>query len=109
MVHFLIECKALEGNRNYDLIDNSIGNPKDRMIKLLFQSEDYQGTGYMVKKLWWKRRFLLKYIQELEERNKEDNRNILNPMVNWNSDPGPMRRGHGLPEIRSLRNSMIRG
>ena len=98
LVHFLIECKALEGNRNYDLIDNSIGNSKDRMIKLLFQSEDYQGTGYMVKKLWWRRKFLLTYIQELEDNSKKDEGSTSNPLAHWNSDPGPMRRGHDFPE-----------
>merc|ERR1711874_534238 len=56
LVHFIIECKALEGKRDYDLLDSSIENPKDRMVKFLFHSEDYQKTGCMVKKIWWRRR-----------------------------------------------------
>ena len=50
IVHFLIDCKELEEDRNYHLIDNSLKNSEEKMIKLLFQSEDFQGTGHMIKK-----------------------------------------------------------
>ena len=52
IVHFLIDCKELEEDRNYHLIDNSLNNSEEKMIKLLFQSEDFQGTSQMIKKMW---------------------------------------------------------
>ena len=51
IVHFLIDCKALEEERNYEIIDSSIEDSEEKMIKLLFQTGKYQETGYMIKKL----------------------------------------------------------
>ena len=50
LVHFTIECPALEGKRNYELIDRNIMDPKQRMIMLLFKQTKYQEVGKMIKK-----------------------------------------------------------
>merc|ERR1711874_554848 len=65
MVHFLIDCKELEEDRNYHLIDNSLNNSEEKMIKLLFRPEDFQGTGHMIKKMWYRRKALQKYNQKV--------------------------------------------
>ena len=109
IVHFLIDCKELEEDRNYHLIDSSLESSEEKMIKLLFQSENYQETGYMIKKLWYRRKSLQKYNQKIEESMKKNARQSPNPVVYWNSDPGPMRRGHDFPGERSLRKTMVRG
>merc|ERR1711874_246924 len=56
IVHFLIDCKELEEDRNYNPISNSEDNSGDKMVKLLFNTEDFQGVGCMIKKMWLRRR-----------------------------------------------------
>merc|ERR1711874_624973 len=51
IVHFLINCEELEEDRNYNLIDDTLENSEEKMIKLLFQNESFQNTGYMIKRL----------------------------------------------------------
>ena len=109
IVHFLIDCKALEEERNYEIIDSSIENSEEKMIKLLFQTGKYQETGYMIKKLWCRRRTLLEKNQKKKEYREKNNGQLPNLVVYWNSDPGPMRRGHDFPGGRSLGKTMIRG
>ena len=109
IVHFLIECKVLEGKRDYNLIDNSIEDPKDRMVELLFNQEDYQGTGNMIKRLWGRRKAILKYIQESEYENRDDEENEPTPLKEWSSDPGPVRECQTPIRLRSLGNSVARG
>merc|ERR1711874_142282 len=72
IIHFLIDCKELEEERNYDLIETSREKSEDRMVNLLFQSEKYQETGYMIKKMWYRRRALLKYHKKIEEDKNKD-------------------------------------
>ena len=109
IVHFLIDCKELEEDRNYHLIDNSLKNSEEKMIKLLFQSEDFQGTGHMIKKMWNRRKTLQKYNQKVEEERKKNKSQSPNPVIYQNSDPGPMRRGHDFHGGRSIRKTMVRG
>ena len=109
MVHFLIDCKELEEDRNYHLIDNSLNNSEEKMIKLLFQSEDFQGTGHMIKKMWYRRKALLKYNQKIEEERKKHKKQSPAPVICQKSDPGPVRRGHDFQGGRSLRKTMVRG
>ena len=110
MVHFLIDCKELEEDRNYNLISSSRDSSEDKMVKLLFSTEDFQGTGYMIKKMWLRRKKLLLYIKKIEEGKKKDKKNKSPaPMIYQRSDPGPVRRGHDCPEGRSLRKMRIRG
>ena len=42
LVHFTIECPALEGKRSYEIIDKNILDPRQRMIKLLYRQRNYQ-------------------------------------------------------------------
>ena len=107
IVHFLIDCKALEEERNYEIIDSSIENSEEKMIKLLFQTGKYQETGYMIKKLWCRRRTLLEKNQKKKEYKEKNNGQLPNLVVYWNSDPGPMRRGHDFQGGRSLGKNMM--
>merc|ERR1712179_347295 len=66
LVHFIVECKALETKRDYDLLDWFIEDPKERMIKFLFRQQDFQGAGRMVKELWFKRKEILKNREKME-------------------------------------------
>ena len=102
IVHFLIDCKALEEERNYDIVDNSRANSEEKMIKLLFQTGRYQETGYMVKKLWQKRKKLLEENQKEKKSGEENKKQAPDPVIYWNSDPGPMGRGHDFRGERSL-------
>ena len=94
IVHFIVKCKALETKRRYDLLDRSIENPEERMVKLLFKQQDFQGAGRMIKELWFKRKDILKNKERLElERQQEAVPNIKS----W-SDPGPKRQRAPLRE-----------
>ena len=104
LVHFIVECKALETMRNYDVLDWSIEDPEERMIKFLFKQEDYQGAGKMVKELWFKRRNIIKNREKMELERK--NRSI--PSKLCRSDPGPGRQQIPLRE-RPRGNSVTRG
>merc|ERR1712055_325993 len=94
IVHFIVKCKALETKRRYDLLDRSIENPEERMVKLLFKQQDFQGAGRMIKELWFKRKDILKNKERLElVRQQEAVPNIKS----W-SDPGPKRQRAPLRE-----------
>ena len=110
MVHFLIDCKELEEDRDYNLIKNSSESSGDRMVELLFKTENFQEVGHMIRKMWQRRRKLLMYMKEMEERKKKAKKSKPpNPVVYQKSDPGPVRRGHDCPEGRSLKGTRIRG
>ena len=110
MAHFLIDCEELEEDRDYNLIDNSTKNSEDRMVDLLFKTQDFQGVGHMIRKMWQRRRKLLTYMKEQEDRKKKAKKTKPHsPVVYQKSDPGPVRRGHDCPEGRSLRGIRIRG
>ena len=112
IVHFIIDCKELEEDRNYDLIDDSLVSSEGKMIELLFHNENFQEIGYMIKKLWKRRYTLLEYIKRSEELKKK-NLHIVHskslPAVSHRSDPGPVKGGHVYPEQRSKRYSVDRG
>ena len=105
IVHFTVECIALEGRRNYNLIDRNIKDPKKRMIKLLFNQGNYQEVGKMIRSLWLRRKAILKYLRE-EERDKRSNRPVISGTSR--TDPGPMGNSH-TPLRRSRGSSAIRG
>ena len=85
MVHFTMICPALEGKRNYGIIDIRIQDPEERMIELLFRQKKHQEVGKMIKNLWNRRKAILKYREE--ENNKI---RIMNDSVtSTRSDPGP--------------------
>ena len=104
LVHFIVECKALETKRDYDLLDWSTEVPEERMIKFLFRQQDFQGAGRMVKELWFKRKEILKNREKMEL--ERQNRSI--PNVQSRSDPGPERQQVPLRE-RPRGNSATRG
>ena len=68
LVHFIINCKTLEAGRNYSLLKESIIDPEERMIDLLFKNKEHQKVGKMIKKLWYMRRNLI-------EQKKDENNN----------------------------------
>merc|ERR1712239_35699 len=85
LVHFIVECPAIEKKRNYELLDSNVINPKQRLIKFLYDRGKYQEKGAMIKHLWYERKALLK--RKEEERLKP---NRINVVVNpGRSDPGP--------------------
>ena len=88
IVHFIVECKALEGKRDYNLLNRHIEDPRQRMIELLFRQEDYQGVGKMIRTLWFRRKSIIKYKEE-EEQNRKNRK--YTPIGKCRSDPGPMR------------------
>ena len=49
IVHFTMKCPALEGKRNYGIIDKRIQDPEERMIELLFRQKKHQEVGKMIK------------------------------------------------------------
>ena len=112
IVHFIIDCKELEDTRNYSLIDNNLRDSEEKKITLLFYNENFQDIGYMLKKLWWKRRNLLDYYKYYEkQKNLDSKRNKENEPQRriQNSDPGPMKRGCAYQRQRLRNLSVGRG
>ena len=66
LLHFMIKCPCLERRRNYEIIDENIIEPKERMIQCLFKQREYQETGKMIKEMWYTRRNMMEY----EKKNK---------------------------------------
>merc|ERR1711867_310452 len=77
LVHFIINCKALEAGRNHNLIKENIKDPEEKMIDLLFKNKEHQNVGKMIKRLWYIRRDLMKLRKEeyMDEATKNANRN----------------------------------
>ena len=99
LVHFIVECPALERKRNYELLDSRILDPKDRMVELLFKQREFQETGKMIKNMWYSRRAILKYKKDAMERERTGNRTISI----MKSDPGPKRKAF-IPLDRGARS-----
>ena len=106
MVHFIMDCPALEVDRNYELIKKTNKSSQDRMIDLLFRTDRFQEVGCMIRKLWQRRRKLLTYIQKDNEKREKSKKNKNDkphsPAVLLKSDPGPVREGPVYPRGRSL-------
>ena len=108
IVHFIVECRALEGKRDYNLLNRDIEDPRQRMIELLFGQEDHQGVGRMVKVLWYRRKAIIKNKERLEiERKKRES--IPTTACGGRSDPGPMRNCQPPIRRRSLGGVIARG
>ena len=86
LVHFTMECPALEGKRNYEIIDKNILDPRQRMIMLLFKQRKHQEVGKMIKNLWFRRKAILRYKKEEQKRMN----NVNNIIGISRSDPGPV-------------------
>ena len=89
LIHFMLKCPYLEKRRDYDIIDKSVVEPKERLIKCLFRQNEYQKTGKMIKEMWGIRRNKLEY----EKKNKKATRNVIDNKRITLSDPGPKRDG----------------
>merc|ERR1711888_45857 len=87
LLHFLIECPALERKRNYEILDNRIQEPKDRLIQCLFRQKRFQETGKMIREMLYARRNILKYEKDTREEEKSSGEDIKLRR----SDPGPKR------------------
>ena len=87
LLHFIVECPALERKRNYDILDNRIQEPKDKLIQCLFRQKRFQETGKMIKEMWYARRNILKYEKDTREEEKSSGEDIKA----MKSDPGPKR------------------
>ena len=96
LIHFMLKCPFLEKRRDYNIIDRSIAEPKERLIKCLFRQKEYQKTGKMIKEMWGIRRNRLKY----EKKNKKATRNVTNNKRVTLSDPGPKRDGRERISLR---------
>ena len=65
MVHFIVKCKNLEEERDYDLLNADTRDPEEKMKVLLFRDERRQSIGKMIRNLWECRR---KQLKEIEKR-----------------------------------------
>ena len=64
LVHFISNCKKLEGVRNYELLDKNINNSEERMRKFLYRDNRCWEVGKMIKDLWDQRRKILKEMEK---------------------------------------------
>ena len=106
LTHFLIECEAMEGKRNYNLIDRSIRDPEQRLINLLYEVKDHQGVGAMIKSLWFRRMKMIENKKSMEERMVL---NLPNMDRGNRSDPGPVGNCHTPMRRRTRGHSAPRG
>merc|ERR1711942_348218 len=88
LVHFIVQCPAIERKRNHELLDKKVANPRQKLIKFLFDRGKYQEKGAMIKNLWYERKALLKEKEEIRLKPKKIEMTI-NP---GRSDPGPEGR-----------------
>ena len=95
IVHFLIDCKKLEKERDYNLINSNLPNSEVKMRSLLFKDKRFQEIGNMIKNLWNKRRYII------ETSKKKTGSTVDNPPMKYHrqkdglSDPGPDRKKYG--------------
>ena len=73
LVHFLIKCKALEKERNYEILENNTDDPELKARKLLFRNENIQEVSKLIRSLWECRKKLLKQIQTEDGKMKNYN------------------------------------
>ena len=95
-----MDCEELEDVRNYNLINNTQETSEEKMITLLFDNDNQQDIGYMIRRLWTKRRNLMKYNEKEEERRKTGQNSIAQQKGNHKSDPGPLKGGCVYPRQR---------
>ena len=101
IVHFIIDCKMLELYRDYQLIDDRIGDSEERMRVLLFRNREYQNIGNMIKKLWTARKELLDKIKTKQKKNYRTfvNKRSRTPhRMTCNSEPIFRKGGCDYPE-----------
>merc|ERR1711874_462771 len=52
IVHFIMDCPALEDTRDYNIIGRNEKNSEEKMIELLFFNSRFQEVGQLIRKLW---------------------------------------------------------
>ena len=72
LVHFLIKCKALEEERNYEILENNTNDPELKARILLFRNENIQEVSKLIRSLWECRKKLMKQVNS--EDKKMENR-----------------------------------
>ena len=87
LVHFIVECTALEGKRNYNLLNRNIEDPNQRLIDVLYRQEDHRGVGWMIRAMWFRRKAILACKEKMYKNSKIRSKN--NEGLS-RSDPGPM-------------------
>ena len=105
-MHFIVECTALEGKRNYNLLDRNIEDPTQRLIEVLYKQEDHRGVGWMIRALWLRRKAILACKAKMH---KESKARIKKHEGISRSDPGPMRRSQTPIRKKAIRYSTSRG
>ena len=85
LVHFISNCKKLEGIRNYELLDKNTNNSEERMRKLLYRDNRCWEVGKMIKDLWDQRRKLLKEIEKEKVSSMQ-----INSIPNRQNDSGSL-------------------
>ena len=98
-------CPALEGRRDYSLIDKRITDPIQRMVTLLFKQNRHQEVGNMLKNLWARRKAILKFKEEETNRRNKNKDKIVSTTK---SDPGPVGDSR-TPKRRPRYLSVTRG
>jgi len=94
IVHFIMECPALEDIRDYNIIGRNEKNSEEKMIELLFFNGRFQEVGQLIRKLWLRRRRLLATIKEKEKQRSKRKKQSDNSCIYTtlrHSDPGPTR------------------
>ena len=86
LLHFTMICPILEKTRSrHRIINNSIRDPKERMLELLFKQNEHQKAGSLIRNLWNKRKQILEYKED-EKKKQFGIKKIIQ-----RSDPGPER------------------
>ena len=95
MVHFIIDCPALEADRNYGLIDSSKNNSQEKLVDLLFGTNNFREVGSMIRKMWHRRRRMLAFLKKRKEVNLLPTTVVgtkhTSQLAPLKSDPGPVR------------------
>ena len=92
IVHFIMECPALERFRDYDIIERNNKSKEDRMVDLLFFNGNFHEVGIMIKRMWIERRRLLTHIKERSKQSLKRFNHKMNPLIEngmRHSNPGP--------------------
>ena len=81
LVHFLIKCEKLEVKRNYEVIDENIDNPEERMRKLLYRNRKHQEVGKQIKNLWDLRKKSIEKINKATPKGRDVTGQNINPLL----------------------------
>ena len=106
LVHFIVKCSALEGKRNYNLLNRNIDDPEQRLIDILYKQEDHRGVGWMIRGMWLRRKAILTCKEKMYKISKTRNKKGGSLSK---SDPGPMGISQAPMGRKIVRNYTPRG